>query len=349
MEIIVTAKSFDEMEGRLDYLLPALPHTMLNLIEQLRTMEEPHINISELRAVHITNDYKKELFAFQEKHGHMHFVTENSLGRGAAQVINVSDANEDTGFHIFMDKIIPFIILACQFFEDHADKINPELLQQLRSEKKDYIRLIRHELAHVEDETNQKGMSWLKRDCNKKGVDTLLRDEALRLWEEFYACQRAAYFFDDNSISHEVKSLMDCFNKAEEEICKMRWEYNIRKLELNIFVQKFHDYIITTLIQSCYFMGHMNKTYEYIADELQTIAYPSRFFPHIMPLWSALRKMNDEYPSWQNTHIFDEVTNLIQETIEEFEIYMSDSDESIYYSIPPKRLKPKMAVEENGI
>lgn len=347
MEIIVTAKSFDEMDGMFDYLLPSLPHTMLNLIEQLRTLEEPYIDISGLQTVHITNDYKEELFAFQEKHGHSHFVTENSLGRGAAQVIDVSDINSgETGFHIFMDKIIPFTILACQFFEDHADKINPELLQQLHSEKNDYIRLIRHELAHVEDGTNQNNMAWLKSDSNAISVENKLRHEALRLWEEFYACQRAAYFFDGNSISREVKSLMECFSKADKEICEMRWEYNTSKLELNAFVQKFHDYIMTTLIQNCYFMGHMNKAYEYIVEQLQTIEYPSRFFSRIPPLWSALRKMNDEYPSWQDLHIFDEVTRLIKETIEEFEVYMSDYNGSIYYDIPVKRLRPKMVEKE---
>ena len=339
MQIIVTTKSFEQADGAFDYLIPSLEKSMEGLIVQLAVLSEPHIDISKLCAIHITEDYERELFEFQKKHGHKQYRTKNKIARGAAQVIKISNALEsgENGFHIFIDKCIPFTILALQVFENispNDKRISDELIEQLKSEKNDYIRIVRHEMAHVEDETNQERFRWLQSALIGFNVKNQLRNDALRLWEEFYACRRSVFQYDDFSIKKEVDSLIPNLEKAENEICNLRQQFLKKEIDLNLFVDRFHDYIRSAFIYGCYFMGHLNITFSFFDEKGFTFdILPSKFMFHFKELWIALRKMDESYPRWIGPEIFDEVVDILQRTIEDYGVYMSDDSGSIYYKI----------------
>ena len=336
MQIIVTIKNFDNNLKQFDFLIPSIKSAMENVIKQLATLEEPYININNLVAVHFTENYKEELFAFQESIGQHAFTTKNKIAEGHAQVV----ATED-GYHIFFSKLIPMFIVIGQFLENNSDKIDIDNLNQIILEKKNLLRVIRHELAHVEDEDNQESWPWFKHAFDEYNLQSILRFDAHRLWEEYYACRRSNYFYDLDGISEEINNLLSSLDKAEKEICDLRWKYNTNEIDLDIFIRLLHEYSRSAFIYCCYFMGHTDRVADDLMDKIIQTEYPSRFFHLIPDMWKALKSMVRVYPQWDNPEIYDELSSIVLHCIESFEIYPRETDEGVYYDIPPKKLMPK--------
>lgn len=344
VRIIVTVKSFDDQMSQFDFLIPSMANTMEQLTYRLISLEEPPINVDGLNAIHFTDNYREELFAFQESVGHHSFATKNKIADGYAQVVMVKEGQsspENVGYHIFVSKLIPMTIMVGQFLEDNPGEASEDLVQNLRETKNEYARMLRHELSHVEDENNQKNWAWLEESFSHKNLQTTLRYDTYRLWEEFYACKRSNFIYDVNSVSREISSMLSNLETAEKEICELRWKYNNESLPLNDFVALFHEYVRSAFIYCCYFMGHMDRIYEYVSDKLQPDLYPSRFYSFMPCMWKALRKMNESYPEWSGPEIYDDLAEIVLKCIEEFEIYPKYTAGGVYYDIPVKHLITK--------
>ena len=336
MQIIVTIKSFDSNLKQFDFLIPSIRSAMESVIKQLVTLEKPYININNLVAVHFTENYQEELFAFQKSIGQHAFATKNKIAEGHAQVVATKD-----GYHIFFSKLIPMFIVIGQFLENNSDKIDIDNLKQIVLEKKNLLRVIRHELSHVEDEDNQKSWPWFKHAFDEYNLQNILRLDAHRLWEEYYACRRSNYFYDLDGISEEINNLLSNLDKAEKEICDFRWKYNTNEIDLDTFIRLLHEYIRSAFIYCCYFMGHTDRVADDLMDKIIQTEYPSRFFHLIPDMWKALKSMVRVYPQWDNPEIYDELSSIVLHCIESFEIYPRETDEGVYYDIPPKKLMPK--------
>ena len=293
MQINVTIESFDSESAQFDFLIPYLKNTMENVIKQLIELEKPYINIENLVAVHFTENYREELFAFQKSIGHSAFATKNKIGEGYAQVVAT-----EIGYHIFFNKLIPTVIIIGQFLENNSERIDYDYLNKIKLEKKYFLHLIRHELAHVEDENNQKCWTWFKHAFDGNSLQNILRFDAHRLWEEYYACRRSNFFCDINGISEEIKNLLSSLDKAEKEICELRWKYNNNQMELNEFIRLLHEYIRSAFIYCWYYMGHMDRVADDLICQIKQVVYPSRFFHYIPDMWNALRSMVKVYPQW---------------------------------------------------
>ena len=350
MQIIVTVKSFEEKAAEFNFLIPAMKETMESVVNRLITLEEPPINIGNLVAIHFTENYREELFAFQESIGHPTFATQTKIGDGYAQVVYVAEGQGSPdlrGYHIFISKFIPMAIMVGQYGENligMLDTSEAELLEfakKSQREKNKYLRMIRHELAHVEDGNNQNGWTWLESAFQGNTVKSMLRYDAFRLWEEYYACRRSNFFYDVNATTEEVTSLLSNLEEAEAEICDLRWKYNNGEITLDEFVQLLHEYIRLAFIYCCYFMGHTDGIYEYVVDKLQPELYPSRFYRRVGQMWGVLRAMADSYPNWDSPEVFDDLSTIILNCIVEFEIYPRDTDQGAYYDIPPRKLVTK--------
>lgn len=336
MQIIVTIKSFDSNLKQFDFLIPSIRSAMESVIKQLVTLEKPYININNLVAVHFTENYQEELFAFQKSIGQHAFATKNKIAEGHAQVVATKD-----GYHIFFSKLIPMFIVIGQFLENNSDKIDIDNLKQIILEKKNLLRVIRHELSHVEDEDNQKSWPWFKHAFDEYNLQNILRFDAHRLWEEYYACRRSNYFYDLDGISEEINNLLSNLDKAEKEICDLRWKYNTNEIDLDTFIRLLYEYIRSAFIYCCYFMGHTDRVADDLMDKIIQTEYPSRFFHLIPDMWKALKSMVRVYPQWDNPEIYDELSSIVLHCIESFEIYPRETDEGVYYDIPPKKLMPK--------
>ncbi len=349
MQVVVTIKSFDDIFSEYDFLIPTIAETMEKLINNLVTLEEPAINIEGLNIVHFTDNYMDELFAFQESMGQRPFATSNKISEGYAQVILVKDGQgnpEDVGYHIFISKYIATSIVVCQWLEDRmvdADitEDQKELVKELSLKKNQYIRIIRHELCHVEDENNQKKWEWFESAFEDKKLQSILRYDACRIWEEYYACKRSNFIYTLDSASQEISSLLSSLETAEKEICELRWEYNNQKIALTKFVALLHEYVRSAFIYGCYFMGHMDKMPGFQIDKLTPELYPSRFYPFFPDIWKALRKMAETYPTWKGPEVYDAVAEIVLKSIKEFEIYPKETEKGTYYNIPVVRLQTR--------
>ena len=336
MQVIVTVKTFGDEMAQYDFLIPSMKEVMKNVIDQLITLEEPPINVENLVVVHFTDDYRQELFSFQESIGHHAFATRNKIADGHAQVVSADD-----GFHVFFSKLIPMSIMIGQLCENNEGKLDVELLNKMKLEKNRYLRMLRHELAHVEDENNQKNWPWLKNAFDERNLMSVLRYDAYRLWEEYYACRRSNFIYNVEGMAEEIVSLLSNLEIAEKEVCDLRWKYNTQMIDLNDFVKLLHEYVRSAFIYCCYFMGHADRMYEYIVDQLKPELYPSRFYSYIPRMWAVLRSMADSYPVWDDVAICNELAEIVLNAIKGFEVYPEDTAEGLYYNIPPKRLKAK--------
>ncbi len=335
MNCDVTVKSFGDNMQQFDWLIPHISTFVVNIVNNLATIKianSPAINISDLKTIHIPNDYREELFAYQASIGHQKFATQNKIATGAAQVVDAPD-----GSHIFIDKQIIMAILVLQFYENNVPPdIDQRLIEQLKAQKLKYLRMIRHELAHVEDGTNQKGMAWLGKLKDEKTIRAGVLKDAIRLWQEFYACQRSALYYDDCAAFEQLRK--DTYI-AEKEMCELRWKYNTGQMPLTEFVNQFRDYLYTGLVYCAYFCGH----YDWGYDKFKTLPFmkmPSRFLKFLLNLWKAFREMNDTYPQWGSEHVLYKLGNIYKACMEEFYIYAFDTDKGVYYDIPAEKLLP---------
>lgn len=325
--------------------IPSIKPAMEKLIDTLVNLTDPPINISGLNTIHFVDSYPAELFEFQKSVGHAEFVTENKIATGNAQVIHVLAGQGNptqTGYHIFISKLIASNIYLPQLIEDNAgrpvDEKMAEELKKLQAEKNTYIRMIRHELAHVEDYNNQDEWGWLVPTFREKNLQTKLRYDAHRLWAEFYACRRSNFIYDPDIAAHEVSSMISNFETAEKEICDLRWKYNTKRIEIDDFIRQLHDYICSAFIYCCYLMGHMDLIYEHLIGQLHPELYPSRIYKFFPQLWDALRRMTETYPNWIGPEIYDEVSDIILQSIEEFDVFPEQTVDGVYYHIPVKKI-----------
>ena len=159
-------------------------------IKQLMKDKQITIYQLSLNKFYFTDDYLNELFAFQKSVGHNTFATRNKIAGGHAQVVSVEEGEgkpDDIGHHIFIDKIIPLTILIGQLTENSTEITDESSITIARNSKNEFIRMIKHELAHVEDKNNQKRWEWLDAMYSVKDLQNGLRQNALRFWEEYYA------------------------------------------------------------------------------------------------------------------------------------------------------------------
>lgn len=227
-----------------------------------------------------------------------------------------------------------------QFIEDNSHLFTEEITMNAKNEKLFYLRALRHELAHVEDENNQKKWIWFEHAFDQDGVKSSMRQIALRMWEEYYACKRSMFYDDSLFLMDEIESLRNNLDLAEKEICELRWKYNTHNISLENFIKSLGDYVRTALFYCCYFMGHHDHAFDTIIDTLQLAYIPSRFFEFVPELWQILRKMNAIYPNWSGVEVLDNLSTTIEKCINGFEIYLRDEEEGIYFDIPAKRLRP---------
>jgi hypothetical protein len=252
------------------------------------------------------------------------------------QVVNAED-----GFHVFLDKKVIAPIVVAQIIENNQTQIDENIKNLIALEKNKYLRMIRHELAHVEDLTNRQAWNWTTELGSPKYVKYYLLSIALRLWEEYYACQRSNYIYNTDMLEDELSFLLTNLTIAEEEICQQRWKYNKREISLEDFLNTLFEYIKMAFIYCCYFMGHFDKHFDTIAPFFIQGRNCSRFYSFIPRMWEHLKVMHDSYPNWNTIQIFDEICDILLCSINSFEVYPEDTKEGTYYSIPPKELKTR--------
>lgn len=336
MKIDVTIKSFDGNFKQFDFLIPSIRHTMEALVDKLIALSEPLINVDGLNTIHFTEDYKSELFEFQQSVGQSTFVTNNKIADGQAQVVTVKDSqgkSTDAVYHIFISKSITMIVIVGLYIENNKLEEADEQLADIISLKNSFIRKIRHELAHVEDHNNLCKCNWIEELLQKKDLLNQLRFVGYRFWEEYYACKRSSYYFDTKIIMDEFNVLLSDLEDAEKEICQQKNKFISNEMGVGDFLSSMHEYIESAYILCCYFIGHYDIIYDSFKPKINSFSAPIRFYPHILELWEAIHVVEKSYPNWDNPSIFDSFVKIITDTMESFEVYPKDIDKDQSVSI----------------
>ena len=276
------------------------------------------------------------MYDFQQSVGHSTYATKNKIADGQAQVVTVKDNQgkpTDVGYHIFISKSITMIVIIGLFLEENKSEENVNQLVDIINLKNSFIRKIRHELAHVEDHNNLCKCNWIEELLQKEDLLNQLRYDGYRFWEEYYACKRSSYFFDEKIIMEEFDVLLSDLENAEKEICQQKNSYISNEILAEDFIISMHEYIESAYIYCCYFIGHYDNYYDSFKAKLKSSKFPIRFYPYILELWEALHVIEKSYPKWNNPNIFDSFVKIVIDTMETFEVYPRDIDKGQSVSI----------------
>ena len=116
-----------------------------------------------------------------------------------------------------------------------------------------------------------------------------------------------------------------------------RSKYNRRIITLDDFVKEYHRYTTFILKKIASAHGNLFCLAESREDIIQIIEDNLRE-SYVKAIWSeygrALNKLYKDYPMWKNATVFDDVISLIEKYYNQFDIYISQTSQGIYYDIP---------------
>jgi hypothetical protein len=306
-------------------------HEMALRIEVLRACLRKinyGLDLSKLIAIHIPENYRDELFAFQDMIGTMRFSTENELISGCAQV--VTDRRVAHEYHIFLKKEL-FLVLVP---DDYISRLPEDLREEFKNTRSVAIETLRHELCHVHEMSLSSQIPWLDKP-HEKSIRGMMNDKAYAIWREYYACKLCAEIVSVNTIVDEASSLIDTLKKSENLIGSNRRKYNTCGMPLNDFINHTFMCIDAILRQSAFFMGHADKIIERMFETISPAIEKYHFGLIMRDMRDALLALSDAHPSWNDDRVFDNAGNLILKYIHMFRLYPSILDDgSLYISIP---------------
>ncbi|NLL69737.1 MAG: hypothetical protein GX238_01250 [Epulopiscium sp.] len=329
MEIVFDAKTYGEYimeEEQIEAFTQAI-YSIYNTLKE-------SLDLSLLNSIIIPEDYKEGLFDFQRLNGHTEFITENEYGRGMAQV--VSSENGETVYNIIIDKNIIFTLVGDDHLQAIKDNLNSEEEYALfLSSRQLAIYTLYHEFGHVHEYGLNRGIKWIQ----NKEVKTDLRSQyillAMQCWSEYFACRTSssAFPFDE---SDALEIITTC-NNAEKGLQKQRSMYNRGIINLDNFVLEFHNYTgfilkkIASAHGNLYCLGdYREKMINVIEENLEE--------SYVKTIWKNYGKTLDElyilYPNWEDDNVFNGLCELIVEYYKQYEIYISETPQGIYYDIP---------------
>lgn len=245
-------------------------------------------------------------------------VTNNKFGRALGKIVT-DKSNSDV--YVLLDASIISFIIDDEFLNIVFKEIDNEQRNFILTNRRMAINTLYHELSHIE--MSLKTTSITNTD---NSVKTYITAIAIRLLEEYYACRRASEFYREDSINADSK--YSEINKIEKDIIYERKQYNLRKISLDNFVAKFREFISLGLIYAIsYYANFYNSEKE--LDTYNGLKLEKHIHNISLSLSKLFENLNAERP-----YNFDNLNKEILNYFEEYEIYLSDTPNGIYWSIP---------------
>lgn len=330
MDILFNAKEFDGQDR--GYQKEIYTQVIFSIYNRLKEK----LDLSLLDLIIIPEDYKEGLFDFQRQNEHNVFITENEYGRGMAQVVSSKNKMGETVYNIVIDKDLIFVLVGESQLESIKNNLNSEEEYRLfLSARQLAINTLYHEFVHIHEYSLNSGIDWIQ----NKDVKTDLRSQyiflAIQCWSEYFACRISSESFPlDESVIRDV--IATCIN-VENVLQKQRSEYNKRKIGLDEFVTKFHAYTdfllkkIASTYGNLYCVGNSReKIIDFIEEGLGE--------SYTKVIWKdydkILDKLYQDYPDWKDDDVFDDVCDVIVKYYNQYEIYISETAQGMYYDIP---------------
>ncbi|WP_434290217.1 hypothetical protein [Clostridium botulinum] len=337
MKVEFLAKSFNGKEMITEEEKNYCEQIIYELVKDL----SKEMNISNLEAIIIPDNYKKELFKFQKSRGLSEWCTDDDIGSGMGQTIN--RISNGKGIQtIFLRKELIAVLEHYKALLDIKKNEDEGLLEL--NEDEDLLEItvnamnvLHHELSHVHEMNITENIKWTN---NLNFDDNLLnyrcRELAMIIWREYYACRFS-------SETHKITSsdtdyIIKLSNKIETEILSQKEKYNLKKIELNDFDIMFHKNISVLLKLSAsahgnyFFLTSKNKRDENISRVWEGLK-GTLFQNQWIQLGVILDRLFSQYPNWDTIDILDDLCNLTITYMQKFNIYIDNTPEGLYYRI----------------
>lgn len=276
-------------------------------------------SLSKLKKVVISKTFIEDVIQFQiDNKFTQPQVTNNKYGRAFGKTIYIDSEDQ---FYIFLDGMLfSYLIDDNILISIKKNVTDNTFIDNIVNNRKLAINTLRHELAHVEMDSQYKYK--IKSEFN---VHSFTETLSSRLLEEYYACRRVSAFYDD--ISAHTQSNAKDIQTLEDDILLERKNYNYQKTDLNTFVRIINENILTGLIFAVSHCAHCFRNYDIndyrnlkmfccidrIVDELDKLY--NKFMINTLPDYEILNKYVVKY-------------------FESFDVFLSDTPNGIYYDIP---------------
>ena len=333
MKVLFNAKTFDSKHEIKELVKERYRQVILHVCDALKDS----LDLSLLNSIIIPDDYKTELFEFQRNNGHKESLTENEYARGFAQVVSSQSHNNDVVYNVIIDKAIIQALLCDDALSNIKNSIDEAKYKELIHERTFAINTLCHELAHVYAYNLKKNITWLEQDYEDSDLKSLYSSLALSCWDEYFASRivSATYAWASESI-YELKRTC---NSAEEMLNEKRREYNHRNISLTDFAIEFHKYTDVLLKNISYLHGNLFCLTE-SREHMVCCIDENLDGTYIKSIWIDFGQVMDtlfkDYPNWKNESVLHDLTLLIEKYYNQFDIYLSQKYEGIYYDIPVK-------------
>lgn len=245
-------------------------------------------------------------------------VTNNKFGRAFGKIITNKD---NTDVYVLLDASVISFIIDDEFLNTVFKEIDTEHRNFILTNRRMAINTLYHELSHIEMSLKYNFIS-----NSDKSIKSYITIIANRLLEEYYACRRASVYYREDSFNADSK--YSEISKIEKTILDERKQYNLRNISLDDFVSNFREFASLGLIYAisyyANFYGCEKELDKYIGLKLQK---------HIQNISLSLSELFENLNA-NRTFNFDNLNKEILNYFEEFEIYLSDTPNGIYWSIP---------------
>ena len=282
------------------------------------------LDLSLLNSIIVPEDYKTELFEFQSNNCHSEFITENEYGQGVAQVVSSKSDSGETIYNVVIDKkLIISLVADDEQYKEFYD------IRQLA------INTLCHEFGHVHEYGLNRKMEWLQDIEMGTDLHSQYLELAKRCWSEYFACRTVSSTFPLKP--EDCIEIINTCNDAEKMLQQKRSKYNRRIITLNDFVIEFHRYTTFILKKIASAHGNLYCLAESRGDIIQTME-DNFGEAYVKGIWSeygrALNKLYEDYPMWKDNTVFDDIISLNEKYYNQFDIYISQITQGVYYDIP---------------
>ena len=331
MEIMFNAKTYNSEQ----VIEEAVKEIHKQAILSLYNTAKGTLELALLNLIIITEDYKTELFRFQKDNGHTEFITENEYGQGYAQVVSSQSIDDEEVYNILIDKTLAVALIGDDILLTMKESLNSEQYAELLNVRQMAINTICHEFAHVHEFSLNRDLEWLR---NKKwGTDlpSFYLKLAMQCWSEYFACRTVSgtcYFKPEDCIE-----LITTCREAEKMLQEKRSKYNRRLISLDNFVNDFHKYTTFLLKKIAYIHGNLYCFAESRERIVQSIKEDFEGV-YAKNIWTdygqAMNQLFEKHPMWKDETVFNDLISLIEKYFNQFEIYLHQENQGIYYDIP---------------
>ncbi|GAB6432504.1 hypothetical protein bcgnr5372_48520 [Bacillus luti] len=293
--------------------------------EMIKTFVESEDNfvLNELKHIYVTNEYVKELYAFQSEKGLEIGHTKNEVSEGQAMVLSYKNnlGKEETAI-FFRAEFIFGLYLAEELEEEHKENIIM------------LFNIFFHELCHINDDYHTKELFSHNKINELPVIPRNLYPISIGMWKEYYAYRKSSerYPYGDLMYSH----LEETAEWAYKEVVKLQEKYK-KDDNMNEFMPNFTtimNYLLRVMVSV---IGNVQG---YISNENKRDKHfelALTFFSDqkLKCVFNRLTKEFDmlffEYPDWKDLSRIEVLNDIVLDLFNVFGVFPTEVENDQMY------------------